>query len=106
MSHSLKRPFASAPVRSPLAAAAIVFVASAVTCPLVFSQTSVQAKTTEDLPAGPMAAKATNSCLECHKARIILQQRLNKVTWTKEVDKMTRWGAVVDSSDHDALIEY
>jgi hypothetical protein len=30
-----------------------------------------------DLPSGPMQAKATNSCLECHEARIILQQRLN-----------------------------
>ena len=59
-----------------------------------------------DLPAGPMQAKATTACMECHEARIILQQRLSKAAWTKEVDKMTKWGAVVDSADRDALIDY
>ena len=53
-----------------------------------------------------MASKATTACLECHEARIILQQRLSKAAWTKEVDKMMKWGAVVDAADHDALIEY
>jgi len=64
------------------------------------------AKVTEDLPAGAMQAKATTACLECHEARIILQQRLSKGAWTKEVDKMVKWGAVVDADDHDALIDY
>ena len=64
------------------------------------------AKVTEDLPAGAMQAKATTACLECHEARIILQQRLSKGVWTKEVDKMMKWGAVVDPSDHDALVDY
>ena len=63
-------------------------------------------KPTEDLPPGPMQAKATTSCLECHEARIILQQRLSKAAWTKEVDKMVKWGAVVDEQDRDALIDY
>jgi hypothetical protein len=53
-----------------------------------------------------MQAKATTSCLECHEARIILQQRLSKAVWTKEVDKMMKWGAVVDAGDRDALIDY
>jgi hypothetical protein len=53
-----------------------------------------------------MQAKATTSCLECHEARIILQQRLSKAAWTKEVDKMVKWGAVVDANDRDALIDY
>jgi mono/diheme cytochrome c family protein len=70
------------------------------------AQKNAPAKTTEDLPSGAMQAKATTSCLECHEARIILQQRLSKAAWTKEVDKMVKWGAVVDSSDHDALIDY
>jgi len=64
------------------------------------------ASPTADLPAGPMQAKATTACLECHEARIILQQRLTKAAWTKEVDKMTKWGAVVDPADRDALIDY
>ncbi len=69
--------------------------------PLAASQ-----KLTEDLPAGAMQAKATTSCLECHEARIILQQRLSKAAWTKEVDKMVKWGAVVDAGDRDGLIDY
>jgi hypothetical protein len=70
------------------------------------AQKSGVTNVTVDLPAGPMQAKATTACLECHEARIILQQRLSKASWTKEVDKMTKWGAVVDSADRDALIDY
>jgi hypothetical protein len=69
-------------------------------------QRSAEVKTTEDLPPGAMQAKATTSCTECHEARIIVQQRLSKAAWTKEVDKMVKWGAVVDAGDRDALIDY
>ena len=84
--------------------ASILFLS--IPCSLGFSQKPTQTKIAEDLPAAPMAAKATTSCLECHEARIILQQRLSKAGWTKEVDKMTKWGAVVDAGDRDALIDY
>jgi len=63
-------------------------------------------KTLEELPPGPMQSKATTACMECHDARIILQQRLSKAAWTREVDKMMKWGALVDSNDRDALIDY
>jgi hypothetical protein len=78
-------------------------------CAFVFphsAQAQKPASLNADLPPGPMQAKATTSCLECHEARIILQQRLSKPAWTKEVDKMTKWGALVDPSDRDALIDY
>jgi hypothetical protein len=71
-----------------------------------FAQHAGAVKPAEDLPPGAMQAKATTSCLECHEARIILQQRLSKATWAKEVDKMIKWGAVVDAADRDALIDY
>jgi hypothetical protein len=58
------------------------------------------------LPPGPMAEKAATACTECHETRIILQQRLSKTAWTKEVDKMIKWGALVDPKDHDSLIDY
>ncbi|MGC1373911.1 MAG: hypothetical protein WA824_17385 [Candidatus Sulfotelmatobacter sp.] len=61
---------------------------------------------TAELPTGPMQAKATTACTECHEARIIVQQRLSKAAWTKEVDKMTKWGALVDPADRDPLIDY
>jgi len=58
------------------------------------------------LPDGPMQARATSACTECHDARIIVQQRLGKAAWAKEVDKMIKWGALVDPQDKDALIDY
>ena len=83
-----------------------VMIVLALASIIVAAQNSAPVKPTEDLPPGPMQSKATTSCLECHEARIILQQRLTKPAWTKEVDKMIKWGAVVDPSDHDALIDY
>jgi hypothetical protein len=83
-----------------------IFLISAAAIPFVALAQMPSAKPAADLPAGPMQAKATTSCLECHEARIILQQRLSKAVWTKEVDKMIKWGAVVDATDHDALIDY
>jgi hypothetical protein len=59
-----------------------------------------------DLPPGSVRAKVATACLECHESRIILQQRLSRAAWTKEVDKMIKWGAVVDAADRDAFIDY
>ncbi|HXY02754.1 MAG TPA: hypothetical protein VEI49_04210 [Terriglobales bacterium] len=59
-----------------------------------------------DLPPGSVQTKVTTACTECHESRIILQQRLSKAAWTKEVDKMIKWGAVVDSADRDGFIDY
>lgn len=86
---------------------ALVFLLTACILPLASrAQKSDMAKPTVDLPAGAMQAKATTACTECHEARIIVQQRLSKPAWTKEVDKMTKWGAVVDPADREALIDY
>jgi len=65
-----------------------------------------QSSPNEQLPAGAAKGKAEAACLTCHEARIIVQQRLSKATWAKEVDKMAKWGAEVDPKDRDALIEY
>jgi len=59
-----------------------------------------------DLPSGPLQAKVTTACTECHSSRIIVQQRLGKGAWTKEVDKMVKWGALVPAADRDLFIEY
>jgi hypothetical protein len=65
-----------------------------------------QSSRTARLPAGPMQEKATAACDSCHEVRIIVQQRLSKAAWTKEVDKMIKWGAEVDPKDRDGLIDY
>jgi hypothetical protein len=65
-----------------------------------------QSNSAPPLPAGTMQAKVTAACTECHESRIILQQRLNKAAWSKEVDKMIKWGAVVEPADRDGFIDY
>ena len=65
-----------------------------------------RAQSASDLPSGPAQAKIRTACLECHDASIIVQQRLGKAAWTKELDKMIKWGAFVDPSDRAAFIEY
>jgi hypothetical protein len=59
-----------------------------------------------ELPPGAMQHKVTTACTECHDASIIVQQRLSATAWGKEVDKMIKWGAVVDPGDREALVEY
>ena len=87
--------------------AAVAFLALSLTWPFsARAQKPAPAKFAADLPAGTMQAKATTACTECHDARIILQQRLGKTAWTKEVDKMIKWGALVDPADRDSLIDY
>jgi hypothetical protein len=83
----------------------IVVVLMTLSSPAVIPAQNV-AHFSEELPAGAMQQKATAACLECHEARIIVQQRLSKAAWSKEVDKMVKWGAVVDANDRDALIDY
>lgn len=97
--------FVSAISATPFSLALIAVVILAVLSSIVIAQ-KAPANLTADLPTGAMQAKATAACLECHEARIILQQRLSKAAWTKEVDKMIKWGAVVDSADRDPLIDY
>lgn len=43
-------------------------------------------------------------CLACHGLRIINVQRLPRVGWERELDKMIRWGATLN--DRQALMEY
>jgi len=69
------------------------------------SSTLLQAQSPE-LPTGPVQAKVRTACTECHDSHIIVQQRLSNKAWSREVDKMIKWGAVVDSVDRNAFIDY
>jgi hypothetical protein len=73
---------------------------------LLVAVSYAQTPSPSELPDGPMQAKGVTACTECHEARIIVQQRLSKAAWTKEVDKMIKWGAVIEPQDRDALIDY
>lgn len=59
-----------------------------------------------DLPGGKIQTKVQTACTECHDASIIRQQRLSAKSWTKEVDKMIKWGAFVEPGDRAAFIEF
>jgi len=82
--------------------AAVSLLLAAAVAPLIWPQSA----SSPELPPGPMQVKATTACMECHEARIIVQQRLSQAAWTKEVDKMTKWGALVEPQDRDLLIDY
>lgn len=73
---------------------------------LLLALAAASAGQSPDLPPGPMQAKARTACLECHDAHIILQQRLDRSAWRKEIEKMVRWGALVEPADVDPLTDY
>ncbi len=45
-------------------------------------------------------------CLVCHEADLTEQQRLSRQGWTREVEKMVRWGAVVSDAEKEPLVDY
>ncbi len=67
---------------------------------------SISRAQSPELPAGPVQENVRTACTECHDAYIIRQQRLSSKAWTKEVDKMIKWGALVDPADRSAFIDY
>jgi hypothetical protein len=85
---------------------AVVCIGSLLGALQLWSQSPPNQALNEHLPNGSMRDKAVTACTECHEARIIVQQRLSKAAWTKEVDKMVKWGALVEANDRDALIDY
>ena len=106
----------SKPNRSALSALATVIVAAALCLPALLAQKQKAAPAGSakssanpapaELPAGPMQETARNACTICHDAGIIVQQRLSKEAWIREVDKMVRWGTALEPKDRDPLIEY
>jgi cytochrome c5 len=62
--------------------------------------------TRQDLPEGKGAELARDKCLTCHEADLIASQRLSRQGWTREVEKMIRWGAVVSDAEKEILIDY
>jgi len=60
----------------------------------------------QDLPDGKGAELARNKCLNCHEADLIVQQRLSRAGWVREVEKMIRWGANVKDDEKEILADY
>jgi len=47
-----------------------------------------------------------STCTACHDEGLILQQRLTRAQWDRELNKMTDWGARVTPEDRGALLDY
>jgi hypothetical protein len=60
----------------------------------------------EELPAGAGSDVVIARCTACHSAAVIVQQRLSADAWAAELDKMVRWGAVVDAFERPRVLDY
>jgi cytochrome c5 len=72
---------------------------------LLITTAVLQAQAPE-LPPGPGRETVTARCLTCHESDLIAQQRLSRAGWVREIDKMIRWGAVVDADEREPMIDY
>lgn len=72
----------------------------------VMAQTVKPDRAAEPLPTANGSDIARSRCLECHGSELIVQQRLSREGWLREVDKMIAWGARVDDADKRTLVEY
>ncbi|QQS45858.1 MAG: hypothetical protein IPM66_18300 [Acidobacteriota bacterium] len=84
----------------------LLILAPAVMCLFMGSKFFDAGAAWQDLPEGPGADIARDRCTTCHEADLIRSQRLTRQGWTREVDKMIRWGAVVPDAEKDKLIDY
>ena len=62
--------------------------------------------TAQDLPPGAGRDTVTTRCLSCHESDLIVQQRLSRAGWGREIDKMVRWGATVPPAERDPMLDY
>ncbi len=77
---------------------------------------STEARAAESVPVPMPAHEAAGipegdavfqrACLSCHGRDLVEQQRLTHGGWTREVDKMIRWGAQVPDADKDTLVRF
>jgi cytochrome c5 len=58
------------------------------------------------LPAGPELDALENSCRACHSLGMVTQQRLSKMTWKAEVEKMRKFGAPLPAAKEAAVVDY
>jgi cytochrome c5 len=89
----------STPLKLALALMAMIFAAG-----VSFNGKTSAAR--QDLPEGKGADLARDKCLLCHEADLIVQQRLSRQGWAREVEKMIRWGAAVSDAEKEVLVDY
>lgn len=60
----------------------------------------------QELPPGSGRDTVVARCITCHEADLIVQQRLSRAGWGREIDKMVRWGAVVEQDEREPMLDY
>jgi sulfite oxidase len=55
-------------------------------------------------PDAPLAYKQT--CNGCHDDTVVVQQRLTRAQWDREITKMTNWGAPVKADQRNELLDF
>ena len=73
---------------------------------IVTRLTATELQTSRELPTGQGADAVRARCISCHGIELIVQQRLTREGWIREVEKMTSWGAVIAPAEQDALLDY
>jgi cytochrome c5 len=73
---------------------------------IIIAASTAGAARAQELPAGDGKDTVTLRCLGCHEADLITQQRLTRAAWGRTIDKMVRWGATVDTSERQPMLEY
>jgi hypothetical protein len=80
--------------------------ALAATKPRFDPKLPVLGTTFHSLPAGKGKSLVEESCFRCHSADMLVQQRLTEKQWTATLDKMIRWGAVVEDPSKPVVLAY
>jgi len=73
---------------------------------LAAQQGSEAVSTFPEIPAGDGSDTLRANCLTCHGTALITQQRLAREAWSRELDKMIGWGAVVPADQRNGLLNY
>jgi mono/diheme cytochrome c family protein len=97
-----RRNTAVAIVAMALCGASIARSGQRIVTPLV----AAEAQTSREIPAGQGGDTVRARCINCHGIELIVQQRLTREGWLREVEKMTSWGAVIVPGEQDALLDY
>jgi len=60
----------------------------------------------EETAEAEKPAGYASTCMSCHDEHMMMQQRLTRAQWDREVTKMTNWGAPVGAENRDQLLDY
>jgi cytochrome c5 len=75
---------------------------------LAFDAAALAAQTVRPEGAGQQSQQPANihpQCLLCHDSSLITQQNLSRAAWSRELDKMIKWGAVVATDERERVLD-